>query len=97
MRFIITPMAEQDVRQAKDWYHDQREGLEFDFVKEIDLIAKIVKDFPLLFPKVFKEIRRANLKIFPFSIFYFIKNDCIYVLAILHNSRDPYIWQKRKD
>ena len=36
----------------------------------------------------FDDVRRLNLKRFPYSIWYFVSNEAAYVLAVFHNKRD---------
>ena len=38
---------------------------------------------------------RRPLRKFPFSIFYRILPECIEVIAVVHQSRDPGTWQRR--
>jgi len=41
------------------------------------------------------DVRRAKLRRFPYGRFFPSLEDAIYVIACLHSSRNPAIWQSR--
>ncbi len=41
-------------------------------------------------------IRRALVRRFPYAVYFAIEHDVIIVLAVLHVSRDPTEWQRRR-
>ncbi|NJO90469.1 MAG: hypothetical protein HC831_17065 [Chloroflexia bacterium] len=45
---------------------------------------------------VYKGLKRALTVRFPYGIFFTVEGDTIYVLAIVHTSRSPKVWKKRK-
>jgi toxin ParE1/3/4 len=50
---------------------------------------------PLQFPQIFKSVRRARVKIFPYGLFFVIDGDALLVIACFHSRRDPQQWQSR--
>jgi len=51
---------------------------------------------PRQFPVVFKNVRRALLRRFPYSLFFVIETDeTLSVIACFHASRNPARWQRR--
>jgi hypothetical protein len=44
---------------------------------------------------VFKNVRRALLRRFPYSLFFVVEDEALIVIACFHASRDPSHWQKR--
>ena len=54
-----------------------------------------IAERPELYPTVQLTVRRAPLRKFPFSIFYRILPECIEVIAVVHQSREPRTWQRR--
>ncbi|MFQ5632611.1 MAG: hypothetical protein ACE5I1_27905 [bacterium] len=48
-----------------------------------------------MYLKVYKHVRRALLRRFPFGIFYFLDKSSIIVIAVYHGKRDPKSWQSR--
>lgn len=96
MKIRFRESAEEDARSAKSWYADQRGGLELEFGRDLDRILGLVGEYPRLFPVVYRDLRRANLDKFPYSVFYLIEDDTAWVLAIVHHARDPAVWQDRR-
>lgn len=50
---------------------------------------------PELYAPTFQSVRPAKLRRFPYVVYYRVLPDRIEVLAILHGSRDPRVWQGR--
>ncbi|WP_198265788.1 type II toxin-antitoxin system RelE/ParE family toxin [sulfur-oxidizing endosymbiont of Gigantopelta aegis] len=74
---------------------EQRQGLGFDFKLCADeAITKITRS-PIIYKKVFQDVRRVILKRFPFGVYYLVDNDAVIVLAVLHARRDPENWKSR--
>lgn len=48
-----------------------------------------------MFPVVFKAVRRALLRRFPYALFFVIEDEVIFVIACFHGNRDPLQWQNR--
>jgi toxin ParE1/3/4 len=94
-RLIISHFAESDLQVTKEWYDLQKANLGEDFVYEVDKTLQIVLLNPLQFPKIKGMIRRALTQKFPFGIFFFVEEDIINVIAIMHCSRNPIIWKDR--
>ena len=94
-KLIFTSGAEADLKESVIWYESQRIGLGDDFVNEIDAVAIRILKNPRQFPIVLQNIHKANLKNFPFNVFFVISDNSVYVIAIFHNSRDPKIWESR--
>jgi len=42
----------------------------------------------LLYAVRFFDIRRVNLRKFPYGVFYFVADDVVVVLGVLHGARD---------
>jgi hypothetical protein len=49
----------------------------------------------LMYVMVFRGVRRGKLRTFPYLIYYRTLSDRIEVIAVLHGSRDPKLWQER--
>ena len=65
------------------------------FRQAIDVVIDRMSDNPRQFPVVFKNVRRALLRRFPYSLFFVIEDNALIVIACFHASRDPSHWQKR--
>lgn len=92
-KLVINPFAEIDLKVAHEWYNLQKENLGNEFLSEIGKIIKLIKANPHQFSIKQKNIHKAVLKRFPFTIFYTIQNNLIIVFAVFHNSRNPIVWK----
>lgn len=52
-----------------------------------------VREQPLIYAVIYRNIRRATTRRFPYAIYFIVDNDRISVLRILHQARDPREWQ----
>jgi len=92
---IFTQAARAELLDAQDWYEAEIPGLGRRFRAEIDNTAQRIADNPRQFPVLFKNLRRARVKKFPYALFFSIEDDALIVVACFHCSRDPRHWQKR--
>jgi len=81
--------------EAADWYEEQRAGLGQEFVFEVARALARACEAPLQFPLVLRDIRRARVQRFPYSIFFRLRTGQLIVLAVFHARRDPRIWRAR--
>ncbi len=93
---IVRKEAEEDVRSAYEWYEDKQVGLGTQFVQEIDSKFRIIEEHSDLYVEVMGDIRRALCKRFPYSIYFMCKEMDVVVIAVLHQRRNPMVWQVRK-
>jgi len=80
-----------DLIEAKDWYRNQKPGLEKNFAFEVkSCIQKIQKD-PLIYEIKYRNVRTAFTAIFPYAVHFFIDElkQQIVIIAIIHQSRNP--------
>lgn len=94
-RFIFRPAARADLKAARDWYADQKPGLELELRDMVDSTLARIGEEPELYAEVDPGIRRAVLRKFPYAVFYRTRSDVIEVLGILHHRRDPLVWRSR--
>jgi toxin ParE1/3/4 len=95
MTLKISPFAESDLQESINFYNEQQENLGQSFLGVINETFTSIKNNPLQFPKAYKEFRRVITPRFPFIIFFVMKEDVCYVLAIFHTSRNPNIIKDR--
>ncbi len=91
----IRTLAQQDVQEIINYYDIINQNITNRFLEKLYLDIEIIKSNPFLFSKKHKEIRNCYLRKFPFNIYYQINDKNIDILAVLHTSRNPNIWQKR--
>jgi plasmid stabilization system protein ParE len=93
--FVIRPDAEADLAEAKRWYEERREGLGADFVLCVEEALEKVRRNPEVYPIIYKNVRRATVRRFPYGVFYRVVVRQIIVLGVFHGRRDPRSWQAR--
>ncbi|MFH1320743.1 MAG: type II toxin-antitoxin system RelE/ParE family toxin [Bacteroidota bacterium] len=92
----LTEEAEADILQAFLWYESKRECLGGDFLLNVKAIIKNIQRDSRMFPTVYNQKKRALVHRFPNAIFLEIHDQDIWVLAVMHTSRSPMTWKKRK-
>ena len=91
----LNHFAQNDIEKAKEYYNSKKNGLGDEFWQETKAKLEQIEKNPEQFQIIIDQTRRANLKRFPFGIFYIAKDLIINVFAVIHFSRSPKIWQKR--
>lgn len=94
---VVRPEAEQDLLSARDWYDRQRAGFGEAFVKQAIAIFDQLAEQPEMFATVWEDVRKCRLRRFPYLVYYRAFTDRVEVLAVLHGSRDPSVWQSRAE
>ena len=89
------PQADADLLEARAWYDAQEPGRGTVFFEAVSAIVHRIADMPLAFPLVERQLRRAVLRRFPYSVYFQVRADYIVIVAVMHNSRDPRRWQSR--
>lgn len=92
---IIHSCAESEISDAALWYEKQRRGLGSEFLQCIDAALESIQRAPNLYTNIYKNVRRALIKRFPYSIFYILENGKIVIIAVFHEKRNPNIWKAR--
>ena len=92
---ILRKEAEEDIREAYDWYESQRQFLGRSFLSEIESTMELIHENPQLYTHAYKSIRRALCKRFPSAVYYMENATNIVVIAVLQQTRKPTVWQKR--
>jgi plasmid stabilization system protein ParE len=96
-KILLRPESEADLLEAVTYYEENLKGLGTDFINSIETTLQSISHQPESFPIVYKNVRRALIKKFPFGIHYIIENNIIIVLAVFHFSRDPKNWKRRTE
>ena len=92
---VFKRLAETEIAEAFAWYDQNEIDQGSAFLVELERVERFVRLNPLLYPKVEGEVRRANLRRFPYSLFYVVDGDVIAVLSCFHQHRDPLIGSGR--
>lgn len=89
MQIRFQPEAEVELAEARLWYSLQRQGLDVALIKRVDQALSAIVATPESYPIVYRNLRRAVLRQFPFAIFYEVNAREIVVFAVYHSRRDP--------
>ncbi len=82
------PLVNTDLQKAFDWHEDRRSGLGWEFEDDFKLqLGKLTRNAQLYAVR-FADVRRLNLDRFPYGLFYVIRESEVWLLAVLHGSRD---------
>lgn len=95
-RLVSAPRADLDVEAVFDWYENERSGLGLEFLDELRATYERIADGPLKYQLIRSGIRRTLLRRFPYAVYFAVERDVLVVLAVLHASRDPAAWQRRR-
>jgi plasmid stabilization system protein ParE len=88
-RIYVRPQAETDMATAATWYNQQSPGLGTDFLRAVDVCIAAVARNPAMFATVYRKVRRALLRRFPYGLFFVITGESVVVIACLHWKQNP--------
>lgn len=91
----LSDRAELDLIEARRWYRGNAPHVGQRFRRSIRETLGRIATRPTLYAAVHRDIRRAPVRRFPYSIFYRFAGERVLVIGILHDSRNPETWQSR--
>ena len=95
MKIEFLKLAKLEFDEAVMYYEGESEGLGVRFKQEIRSSIDMILEFPKLYPMATDEIRKCVAHTFPYTIFYALKNETIYIYAIANHFKDPSIYAER--
>jgi plasmid stabilization system protein ParE len=95
-RLVAEPRVGLDVAAAYQWYENEQPGLGQEFLGRLRAVYDQIAAGPLHYQDLRAGIRRALLRRFPYAVYFAVEGDLVIVLAVLHASRDPAEWQRRR-
>lgn len=85
-----------DLRGILDHYENEAGAKVADeLYEELQVRVNIVSENPAFYPRYHGEIRRANLKRFPYHFLYEIRTDSVWIFVLRHDSRNPSYGMRR--
>jgi plasmid stabilization system protein ParE len=84
----IRSAAQADLREAREWYDQAREGLGNEFLLAVADAMLALEASPERQAFYYRDFRRLLTDRFPYKIFYRIEGDAVIVYRILHGARD---------
>ena len=86
---VFKPLAEAEIAEAFAWYAQPEIDKGRDFIADLERVERFIRMNPLLYPRVEGDIHRANLRRFPYALFYVVDGETVSVLSCFHQHRDP--------
>ena len=74
---IVRPEAEAELAQAFEWYECRIPGLGLDFIRAVDRLFNSILRNPLMYPVVYKTVRRGLTRRFPYEAFSLVEPDTV--------------------
>jgi plasmid stabilization system protein ParE len=91
----VRRLARQDIDLAFTWYAERDNEAAAKFLLELELMFVRLQTSHEQFPEVYRNVRRALLKTFPYAIYFRSLPSSIVVLAVAHQKRAPAVWKQR--
>jgi plasmid stabilization system protein ParE len=92
-RVTIRSRARDDIRDGRDWYQEKSPDLAIRFGRKINDVILAITDQALIHAKIYRNIRRAMTRRFPYAIYFIVEGDRVIVFRVLHQARDPKEWK----
>ena len=106
-QLVMRPQAEADIAEAYNWHKLRGGSLGDRFLHAVDAALAAIERNPLAYQIVHKTMRHALLRGFSYALYFAVKEpemdefgvetQRIVLLACVHTSQDPYVWQQRAD
>ena len=96
LRVRVTPEAQADLTEGRDWYEAASPGLGDLFITEVEASIRSAADWPNAATLVDEPIRRALVARFPYGVFYVVEDETLVVLGCVHVRRHPRVWKSRR-
>jgi plasmid stabilization system protein ParE len=81
--------AELDVAEAMDWYRSKLPGLDAAFLDDFAEVLRRLSETPLIYQVQYRESRRAQLRHFPYLVWFRVADGTVTIRACLRGSVGP--------
>jgi len=90
------PEVAADVREAYQWYDERSGTAATGYLDQLEALFERIRANPVQFPVVYREIRRALARRYPYAVYFVLDSDAAVVLGVLHQAVHPRAWQDRE-
>ena len=84
-----------ELERAFDRYVDRSPRIAEAFLDEVERALDQLRAFPDSAPVLLRPVRRKVLLKYPFSILYYLKNEHVIVVSVMHHKQPPGYWKTR--
>ncbi len=92
----FSPLVSREVEEAIGWYRDKNPVAADLFRTIVFDSIEIISHSPLSWGKVAEtDIRKFVIPRYPYSLYFEVLANIVYVLAVAHNRRTPQYWLKQ--
>ena len=101
MKLQLHPEAEEELFQGAAWYDDQELGLGAELLEEVSRWFEVIVESPNTWPRWPRSpdftpwVRRVVVERFPYALAYQVFDDRVWVVAVVHTSKEPMYWLGR--
>lgn len=95
MTLIWNREAEDEFIDAADYYEAQDDGLGERFIMYIQAAVARVFDNPFMASCFDGECRKVKAGKFPYLVIYYLEDERIHIVSVMHTSRRPDRWKSR--
>jgi toxin ParE1/3/4 len=92
---VLRRKARAEFDDAVDGYERRNAGLGSEFVESVQAVFDRISATSEMYATVYRDVRKALVRRFPYSVYYRLRPDRVVVLAVFHNKRNPNIWKSR--
>lgn len=95
MRATFHPKALDELFDALGYYDRQSKGLGDKLYADIDATVVKIEEHPERWPYYMGRFRRCRADDFPYKVIYEILDSGPFIVAVMHDKRDPEYWLDR--
>src|SRR5690349_19956634 len=89
------PAVHDEVAEAYRYYEQQQTGLGDDFMATVEDVFTRLSTTPEARQVIYRDVRRALPRRFPYAIYYRVRPDLVEILAVQHCRRYTHASQSR--
>jgi len=90
-KYKLHALTRQDLKNIIAYYENEMPGLGRAFYADFKKTVELICSHPRMGVAKEHGIRKFSLRRFRYDLFYFVKDDQVYVGGVLHQHRDPAV------
>jgi toxin ParE1/3/4 len=97
MRYEFHPDALEELKRAAEYYAAREASLGLRFIESVEEALERIVEAPTRWRVIEEDVHRCLTHVFPHGILYTIERDFVLILAVMHCSREPGYWKRRRE